>query len=181
MNQCFLSLSENCSMKWVFQYLHWTATCVQYLGTVVQALITVLRVRSQTHQVWIQRHRQWSQGVSVDLSRQDSLLLQTGFIWQEAPETSHLNHLEPRAESPYTCQHVVFSVVLHSIFFFFLINVNLTSVMLTTNSRLGGSFSGSVLLFLARTRSIDWFSKSAVTLYENNHQRLMSSLCSSYH
>lgn len=56
-----------------------------------------------------------------------------------------------------------------------------TSVMLTTNSRLGGSFSGSVLLFLARTRSIDWFSKSAVTLYENNHQRLMSSLCSSYH
>lgn len=119
MNQCFLSLSENCSMKWVFQYLHWTATCVQYLGTVVQALITVLRVRSQTHQVWIQRHRQWSQGVSVDLSRQDSLLLQTGFIWQEAPETSHLNHLEPRAESHYTCQHVVFSVVLHSIFFFF--------------------------------------------------------------
>ncbi len=79
-------------------YLHCVATHVQDLGTVVQALLIDLRVRSQTQQVGVERHGYRMQRTFVDLCCQMALLLQAGFICLEAPEITHIHHLQQRSE-----------------------------------------------------------------------------------
>lgn len=148
---------------------------MQDLGAVVgQALFFVLGIRSQTQQVGVERHGDRTQRALVNLCCQTALLPQTGFVCLEAPEMTHVDHLQqtstfyqrfmrkmktPGKETLCSGNAISFHGLGDAK------RVGRASVMLTTKSCLGGSFAGSSSLFSTPTGYTDWFWKSTFTLF----------------
>lgn len=121
------------------------------------------------------------QSAFVNVCCQVALPLQAGFICLKPPEMPHLHHLQQSWERKRSLKIQLVNTEQHDLHRFsqhFFWNMSnqvkcgaLTSVMFTTNRRLGGSLSGSIVPLTTPTGQTDWFSKSTFTLDRNNRER----------